>query len=391
MIDKYVGSLLADRLAAIERAQRDGIKVVGYFPGPYVPEELIYASGALPVCLANGGNARTSEYALSLLPPVICPFARAQVGEMLLKTDPAYAAIDMVVVPSTCQHLRKTGDMWEYYEPTEVFKLGVPYDLEESLAPVYFRNRLLDLKERLESLTGRTITDASITEATAAYDRLRGALRDLSLMRRSDPPGISGLEFMKLNHATLYGDPLGAADMLEAVYRERLAAPPTARAGAPRLMLIGPNVAIGDYGILEMVEGCGANTVIEDVFEGVRDYWGDTRDSGDGGNGGDAIDALVRARLVDRVPAAFMRSSTKPRLELISKIIPWFQVEGVIWYELLCCEFYDQDAFLFENRLREMGVPMLVIESNYGDVRSGSVQTRLEAFLEIVQGGPADA
>ncbi len=66
-------------------------------------------------------------------------------------------------------------------------------------------------------------------------------------------------------------------------------------------------------------------------------------------------------------------------------------MKGVIWYELLCCEFYDQDAFLFENRLRELGVPMLLIESNYGDVRSGSVQTRLEAFLEIVQGGPADA
>ncbi len=136
--------------------------------------------------------------------------------------------IDMLVVPSTCQHLRKIGDMWEYYEPTEVFKLGVPYDLEEILAPIYFRNRLADLKERLESLTGRTITDASVTEAITVYDRLRGALRDISLMRRSDPPGVSGLEFMKLNHATLYGDPLGAADVLETVHASgwRLSRPP---------------------------------------------------------------------------------------------------------------------------------------------------------------------
>ncbi len=54
-----------------------------------------------------------------------------------------------------------------------------------------------------------------------------------------------------------------------------------------------------------MVESCGADIVIEDVFEGVRDYWGGTRgdeDGEDAGDGGDALDALVRAHLVDRVP-----------------------------------------------------------------------------------------
>ena len=86
-----------------------------------------------------------------------------------------------------------------------------------------------------------------------------------------------------------------------------------------------------------------------------------------------------------------MRSSTGPRFEYVARLIRDFRVQGVIWYELLGCEFYDQDAFFFENRLREMGIPMLVIESNYDDVRSGSVRTRLEAFLEVVQGGPADA
>ena len=408
MIDRVMGSLWAERLAAIERAKSDGIKVVGYLPGPYVPEELIYASGALPVCLAFGGSPQTADHALSVLPPVICPFARAQVGEMLLKTNPVYSAIDMLVVPSTCQHLRKTADLWEFYESQDVFKLGVPYDPSEGPALEYFRTRLEDLKERLESLTGRTITDASLTEAIAVYDRLRGALRNLSVLRRAAPPAISGLEFMKLNHASLFADPVRAAEALEAVYRERSADEPVAGAGQataaqpatdaarPRLMVIGPNIGYGDYGILEMIESVGASIVMEDVFEGVRDYWGDVGsgvagDGAGGGAGGDPLDALVRARLVDKVRAAFMRSSTAPRFDLVSKIIPWFQVQGVIWYELLCCEFYDQDAFLFESRLRQMGIPMLVIESNYDDVRSGAIRTRLEAFLEIVQGGPADA
>ena len=385
MIDDYGDSLLVDRFAAIERAKSDGAKVVGYLPGPYVPEELIYASGALPVCLAYGGDARIANHALSLLPPVICPFARAQMGEMLLKTNPIYKAVDMLVVPSTCQHLRKIGDMWEYFEPIEVFKLGVPYDPDEGPAPAYYRGRLIDLKQRLELLTGKMITESSMADAIAVYDRLRRALRAVSVMRRSMRPPVGGLEFMKLNHASLYGDPAGTADMLEAFHRERSMAAPAVRGDAPRLMLIGPNVAIGDYGIVEMTESAGASIVIEDVFEGVRDYWCTV------GSGGDPLDALVRAHLLDRTPEAFMRSSTEPRLESISRLMRDFRVAGVIWYELQCCEFYDQDAFFFETRLRESGIPMLVIESSYDDMRSGSIQTRLEAFLEVVQGGPADA
>ena len=378
-----------------------------------MPEELVYAAGAAPVCLAYGGNAQIAEHALSLLPPIICPFARAQVGEMLLKTTPAYQALDLLIVPSTCQHLRKIGDMWEYYQPTPVFKLGVPYDPSETLALTYFRGRLADLRAQLEALTGRAISDAAITDAIAVYDRLREALRKVSLLRQSAPPGISGLEFVKLSHASLSGDPVGATAALEAVNRELQAAalvepapdapaPAAAPAAKPRLMLIGPSVAIGDYGIYEMIESAGADIVIEDVFEGLRDCRYDAATNGgansadpadrpDPADSADPLDALTRARLVGRVPAAFMRSSTGPRFEYISQLIRDFRVQGVIWYELLCCEFYDQDAFFFEHRLRELGIPMLTIESNYGDVRSGAVRTRLEAFLEGVQGGPADA
>ena len=152
-------------------------------------------------------------------------------------------------------------------------------------------------------------------------------------------------------------------------------------------MLIGPNVAFGDCGIYEMIESAGADIVIEDVFEGLRDCRYDAAtnggaDSADPADRPDPLDALTRARLVGRVPAAFMRSSTGPRFEYISQLIRDFRVQGVIWYELLCCEFYAQDAFFFENRLRELGIPMLTIESNYGDVRSLAVEPEWQGWAQ---------
>ncbi|MBN1631460.1 MAG: 2-hydroxyacyl-CoA dehydratase, partial [Thermoleophilia bacterium] len=68
-----------------------------------------------------------------------------------------------------------------------------------------------------------------------------------------------------------------------------------------------------------------------------------------------------------------------------------FDVQGVLWYQLLCCELYDEESYLFEKVLRERGIPMLVVESDYHNLAVGPVKTRLEAFVEILQGGPVDA
>jgi benzoyl-CoA reductase/2-hydroxyglutaryl-CoA dehydratase subunit BcrC/BadD/HgdB len=92
MIVTDIDALVRDRLKGLDEARSSGTKIVGYFPGGYVPGELIYASGAIPLCLAHGGDARKADEGLAVLPSVICPFARAQVGEMLLETNPRSTA-----------------------------------------------------------------------------------------------------------------------------------------------------------------------------------------------------------------------------------------------------------------------------------------------------------
>jgi benzoyl-CoA reductase/2-hydroxyglutaryl-CoA dehydratase subunit BcrC/BadD/HgdB len=403
-------SLRQDRLSTLERARSAGRKVVGYFPGGYVPEELIYASGALPVCLAAGGDARVAEAALSIVPAVICPFARAQLGEMLLKRDPLYAGVDLLVVPSTCQHVKKIGDIWEYYEGPHVFKLGVPYEHDKDFELDYYRDRLFALKERLEDVTGNTVTDERLDEAIAVYNRLRSLLRQLSETRRRTPgraggarQAISALDFVRLNHASFYADPVSMAGALEALgvdaadgadtvgpagghSAESAAALEVAADGArPRLMLMGPNLAVGDYDLLRMAADAGADIVIEDIFEGVRDYWQTVESAGD------RLAALARSYLIHKKPGAFMRHSLRPRLEFVLGLIRDFDVAGVLWYQLLCCEFYDEEAYYFEGALREHGLPMLVVESDYHALDAGPLKTRMAAFVETIQGALPDA
>ncbi len=75
---------------------------------------------------------------------------------------------------------------------------------------------------------------------------MRELLRQISLLRRSASLPISTMDFIKLNHASFYSDPGFMVDSLNAVSQEAADRQPAAGTDAPRLLLIGPNIAEGD-------------------------------------------------------------------------------------------------------------------------------------------------
>jgi benzoyl-CoA reductase/2-hydroxyglutaryl-CoA dehydratase subunit BcrC/BadD/HgdB len=385
MNDHDLATHLRDRPASLKEAKEKGIKIIGYFPGNYVPEEMIYASGAIPVCLTDGGSPHPADTALSVVPHIICPFARAQVGERMLKTNPYYSMVDMVIAPITCQHLKKVAEVWEYYGDIKVFKLGIPHQYDGDFELEYFTDRLKALKERLETFTGKEITNAKISEAIKHYNRMRELLMNISMMRRSLSPPLSALDFIKLNHASFYADPVVMADFLDFLHKELKNSIPANKPNRPRLLLAGPNLAHGDYKILELIEAAGGEVVIEELCEGMRYYWHRIE------NNGDRFQSLAKGYLRDRIPCAFMRSSTQKRLDFALQLIADFSVSGVIWYELQCCETYDQESYYFGKKMNERDMPMLILESNYDISDAGPLRTRIDAFIELVKGGPDHA
>lgn len=385
MENQKLKSLLEDRQLGLREAKEKGVKIIGYLPGNYVPEEIIYASGAIPVCLCDGGDSQPADTALSVAPQVICPFARALIGERILKTKPYYDLLDMVVAPITCQHLKKVAEIWEYQEDIELIKLGVPHQTDGDSELEYFSDRLHVMKERIESFTGNEISDDKIREAIDLYNRLRELLMNISLMRRGPNPPLSGLEFAELNHASFYADPVSMVDLLDSLYDELKRKPTDKNSDKTRILLAGPNLANGDYTIMNLVNAAGGEIVIEEICEGIRNYWQHVD------NNGDPFLALAKSYLRDKLPCAFMRDSTKKRFDFIMKLIRDFNVSGVIWYELLCCETYDQESYFLDKKLKENNIPMLILESNYDITDVGPLRTRLEAFMEMVKGGEIDA
>ena len=200
-------------------------------------------------------------------------------------------------------------------------------------------------------------------------------------MRKSPQPPIDTIDFIRLNHASFYADPNFMVNVLESLAQELKEKKKEALVpGAPRILLVGPNIALGDYKVLELVNEVGGMIVAEEICEGVRFYWGDVESNGD------LTGALAKKYLRDRLPCAFMRSSAKKRLDFITRLAKDFDVAGVIWYQLLYCDTYDIESYFFMQELNKLGLPMLKLESDYDILDRGAVKTRIETFVETLRG-----
>ena len=379
MLDtKKLSDYTRERAADLQELKKQGKKIVGYFPGGYMPDELVYASGAVPVALNRGGDHEAVEVAGAYIVRWVYTFGRAHIGYKMLGTEPLYDLIDILVIPITDNHVRITADAWDVYTDVDVFRFGVPH-VKHDRALEYYLKGLFSLKDRLERLTGTEITEQRLREVIDLSNRERELLKELSLMRKSDRPPISAMDFVTLNHDSLFLDKKVMVDNLESLaakFRGKEGQP----IDGPRILLMGSTLAHGDYKILEMIEKAGGVVVIEEFGEGMRQYWETVQVDGD------LMKALSETYFMKRVPPEWFRQG-RERQEFIIRLAREFKVNGVIWYQLTNRETADFESYWYPDVLKsEAGVPMLKLQSDYDPGERGQLSTRIEAFIEMLRG-----
>ncbi len=371
----------ANRPEELLKAKEQGAKIVGYFPGEYVPEELVYAAGAIPIALIHGGDLKAVDAALTSTTRFNCAFSKALYGEKVLKRQPHYDLVDLVAVPTACPHLRVSADLWEFHTGANVFRIGVPLEYESERELGYYIEMLRSFKEKLEQLTGNRITEEKLSEAITLYNRMRELLKEISLMRKAPSPPLTGLDFIKLNHASLYLDPVAMVELLSSLSQD-LKGRQAKSSGeeSPRLILTGPNMAYGDYKIPGLIEECGGSVVAEEFYEGLRHYWENvTLD-------GDLIQALAVRYLQKNLPSAIMRPSAKKRANFLIQLAKEFEAAGLVWYQLKFCEAFDSESYTTARTAQEQGLPMFTVESEYDVYDRGQLKVRLETFVYMLIG-----
>ena len=352
--------------------KRSGKKVFGWLC-TYVPEEIMHAAGILPVRITGYSQKTELDDGNAYLYVNNCSFSRSclQLG---LRGE--YEFLDGVVGGSTCDGARRLFDLWRNYIGTPFHHvLTVPRKFTEKAHALYLYE-VEQFTRHLEEYLGYKISDEALQDSIKLYNESRSLLRRLYDLRKMDRPPITGTETMEVLNASFRMPKETFNEWLESLLDE-IVASGNRHSGRARLMLVGSVLTNPEF--INCIEEQGGLVVTDELCTSTR-YWGDPIVL-EGAKS--PLEAIAR-RYLNNFPCARMFPSDERFKRIIDYALD-FRVEGVVSEIIRYCVPYAHDLPLLTKRLQEHGIPVLALDVEYGTSGSGQVQTRVQAFLEMIE------
>lgn len=362
---------------SVKEIKEKGTPVVGVFC-TFMPEEIPMAMGAVPIGLCSFSEETIPE-AEKDLPKNLCPLIKASYG--FAKTDkcPFFYFSDLVVGESTCDGKKKMYEYLSEFKPVHIMEL--PNSATGKSGFEMWKKEIISYKEKLEEFFGVTITEEQLREAVKLKNRERDVRKEFYSLGKLKPSPIQGSKV----HNTLYGAGFKfdkeenikeMKALIEQIKNEYV--PNEEDAKKPRILITGSPIGGVSAKIFKAIEengGCvvalencgGAKAIEENVDENAEDIY----------------EAIARKYL--NIGCACISPNSK-RLELLSKMIDEYQVDGVLDVILTSCHPYNVETLkikkLTEN---EKNISYMTIETDYSQSDAGQINTRIAAFIEILK------
>jgi benzoyl-CoA reductase/2-hydroxyglutaryl-CoA dehydratase subunit BcrC/BadD/HgdB len=382
----FIQNSYNSRISWLIEERKAGTKIVGTFC-LFVPDEIIFAAGADRIILCGGKND-TISVAEEYLPRNLCPLVKSSFGSIVnkgclgVKSCPHFSLVDMVVAENTCDSKKKMYELLGDYVPTYVIDLPQRPDSPEALN--YFLVELNKFKGAMEQLTGIKVTVEQLKQEIKSSNEIRKLFHRLYELRKTGPPVISGLDMLRILQKQYFLSPDELKKSLLMLIREveqrKADRRPEDREQAnrerrPRIMVSGCPMAGGNTKVPEIIESKGGIIVAEESCTGTRSFW-------------DLVDeekdpVLALAERYIKIPCSCMSPNDR-RIDNILELAREFNIDGVVYYTLQFCHCYNIEKYKVQQALKKGGIPMLSIETDYGDSDVEQIGLRVDAFLEML-------
>lgn len=356
---------------AMQDWKKAGKPIVGYLCS-YVPEEIFYAAGALPYRVRPTGCKSTKE-ADAYFSHFNCTYARS-CFEFALGHE--YDFLDGVVIPNSCDHIRRLYDLWKERIPLPKFNhlIQVPHKRQgEQIA--FFREDLAILQAKVERHFGISISDKSLRQAAGVCNETRRLLRHLYDLRQQPNPPITGTDCLKIVMASTASPKSEVNELLRRLLSELIGSKGRSDYRA-RLMLLGSSY--DDPVHMQVIEDAGGLIVTDALCLGTRYFWQDVEIDGD------PLTGLARSYL-SKPSCARMSDALSERVAFLKQLIDKYHVDGVIFQRIRYCDLWGVEHFEVKKRLQEWHIPLLSIEREYTPGGMGQLGTRVQAFIERLE------
>jgi len=201
-------------------------------------------------------------------------------------------------------------------------------------------------------------------------------LRKIHELRIIDTPKITGSEALQISMANSSVPKETANQELERILKF-LKESEGIKSGIKRIMLVGSEVDNTDF--TRLIEDSGALIVSDSLCFGTRNFLDDEQI-------GDESNPLknISKRLYYRLSCPRMMDDYERRFDFIIKEINRANIDGVILQRINNCDLAGCDNMLHKHRLKDLGIPVLELDREFYQADTTRLQTRIEAFLEMI-------
>ncbi len=355
---------------AQEWKKKTGRKVLGYFC-TYVPEEILYAAGVLPVRIL-GSHEPTDLTEPHIFGGMFCPFSRDCLSQGL---KGRYDYLDGIMIAQSCLHIRQAFTSWQKHIPLEFsYYLCMPNNVQSPRSEAYLAGEILEFKRAVEKWTGKEINEESLSQSIETYNQSRRLLHQVYSTRKQENPPLTGEEAMEMVISNQMTDKSEHNQALGDLVKN-LEGRKMNRQTGTRLMLIGSEN--DDIPFIHMLESLNATVVIDEHCTGTRYFWNEVVSQHD------LIKAIAK-RYIDRPPCPSKDWEVRRRVQHTLSLAKEYQVSGAILIQQKFCDPHELDIPAISKALEENGIRTLFLEFDV-TVPIGQFKTRCEAFLEILQ------
>ncbi|TEB08396.1 Activator of (R)-2-hydroxyglutaryl-CoA dehydratase [Pelotomaculum schinkii] len=354
-------------------------KKIGYLC-TYTPMELMHAADVSYIRLFQAGTAEEIAGGEQITRSFYCDFIKSILGAFREK-DPLYLSLDGVYNFYTCDCTKRLSEaILNYFKDADTFVL--PRKRHNPDSYQFLADELHFFAQTLEGLTGTRIDPRRLRESIRLYNRIRTILKNISGLRKQNPPLLSGGEFYDLMRGYFYLEPEQYLSICQDFWKQRQSrSVPNVDSGhnGSRIFLSGGLQSDGDMRLIDLLENeLNARIVAEDHCTGLRAICYETDETAE------PYAALAKAYM-DKAPCARMQP-LEDSLDFSVELAKEYNAEAVVFAYVKFCPCYGQIKNEFVKRFQKAGFPVLDIGLDYSRNDYGQLRTRLETFINMING-----
>lgn len=352
---------------AVEDFKKEtGKGAIGILP-VYAPEEMVHATGRLPIGL--WGGTKNISKARTYLPAFACSIMQSV---MEFEIDGTYDDLEAILISSPCDTLKCMGQKWKGKSP--VIQFVHPQNRKLESANIFLVEEFKIIRSKLEAILGEKITDEAINKSIEVYNENRQIMRDFVEVAALYPQIIDPV----VRHAVMKSRFFMEKSKHTAIVKELIAElkavgvePWTGKKAILTGILAEPNE------LLDILKEFGVAVVADDLAQESRQFRVDVP------AGDEPLYRLAKS-WQDLEGCSLATDRDKLRGKMLIDMVNKYKADAVIVCMMKFCDPEEYDYPIYYAEFEKVGIRSLYLEIEQQTTSFEQARTRVQSFVEMM-------